>query len=240
MSLLTFQTNCLRLEVLPEAGTSIVSFAGRFRGKWVPLLRPTPDEAVTALNPSLMSSFTMAPWCNPVKDARFVFRDRLYSLRPTTAEGHAQHGDVRRRPWKVFRQSPAALACSIDSRDFPDFNFPFPLACKIQYELAANSLSVKMTLANVGDLAMPCGFGFHPYFNRSWGGKGDDDVQLQFKVSGVYPRSLEDPMITITPEPGFCHCDRYGRTRHRRLLWRLDRLGEDFLSLCARGSAGDR
>ncbi|MDD5093254.1 MAG: aldose 1-epimerase [Dehalococcoidia bacterium] len=203
MSTVTLETGSLRLEILPEAGASVVTFARRFGGVWLPLLRETPPEAIAALNPSLMASFTLLPWSNRIPEATFRFQGHHYPLRANTPEGYAIHGDVRRRPWKVIAKRPAAVTCEIDSRDFSDFNFPFPLTAQIHYELSETDFDTTLMLTNSGNTPMPAGFGFHPYFNRAFGAHGVDEAQLQLHVAGVYPPLPGGPMALVTREQDF-------------------------------------
>jgi len=203
MSIVSLQNEHLRLDILPEAGASIVNFSGRIHNAWVPLMRETPPEAVDSQNPSLMSSFTLAPWSNRLPDAQFIFKKKKYTLISNTPEGYAMHGDVRRRPWKTLRSEPTVFVCTIDSREFVDFNFPFPLTIEIRHELSANKLITSIQLTNVGPTEMPAGFGFHPYFNRRLRGFDGDEALLQLNVAGVYPPLPGGPMLPISPDQDF-------------------------------------
>lgn len=177
----------LSATIAPEAGASLVAFEMQRGDKRVPLMRPTPPDAVTRRESGQMASFVMLPWSNRITNARFMFEGRDYSLRANTPQGFAIHGDGRQRPWRIIAQRDDAITCALDSRDFPDYNFPFPLLAELQYSLSDAALNTTLTLTNVGDCAMPAGFGFHPYFNRGFGASDADEAQLQIKVGGVYP-----------------------------------------------------
>ena len=69
MALTTIENDHLKLEVLPEAGASIATLAARVRGRWVSILRPTPEEAIVARNSSLFACFALVPWSNRLADA---------------------------------------------------------------------------------------------------------------------------------------------------------------------------
>ena len=204
MPIITVQTDRLRLVVLPEAGASLVAFEGRFGDAWLPLMRPTPPEAVATLNPSPMASFTLVPWSNRIVDARFTFHGRVYQLRANTPQGWAIHGDGRHRRWRVVSSGADALTCRLDSRAFADYNFPFPLTADVRYALTDGRFDTTLTLTNAGETAMPAGFGFHPYFNRGFGAAAVDEVQLQIKLGGVYPPlpGLDASPITTPVLPG--------------------------------------
>lgn len=203
MTLTTLDNGSLRLSVLPEAGASVVALEARFDDVWRPLLRPTPAEAIATLNPSPMASFTLAPWQNRIPDARFRFAGVEHVLRANTPEGYAMHGDVRRRPWQVAQRSLDRLCCTFDARDHSDFNFPVPIAAAITYAIEANCCRTDLSLTNLGDIAMPMGFGFHPYFNRAFGAQGHDDAELRLTVAGVYPPLPGGPLGALAPSHDF-------------------------------------
>lgn len=183
-SLYTLQSDAWKLTVSPETGASVASLYVRAGPNWLPLLRETPPEAIEAKNPSKFASFILAPFSNRVRDARFSFKGRSYGLRPTSADGSTQHGDVRGRPWSVTQADARGLECRLDSRDFPDFNYPFPLTVSVRYDLEDDAFRTQLTLTNVGDAVMPAGLGLHPYFNRAL--SGADELQLRFRASGLY------------------------------------------------------
>jgi aldose 1-epimerase len=203
MTTLRLENGNLQLIIAPQTGASIVSLNLRREDEWLPLTRPTPSEAIAAGNPSLMASFTMAPWCNRLQDAQFFFQGDIIRLKPTTPEGYAQHGDVRKRPWQVVEQSPEAVTCTIDSRHFADFNFPFAMTAQISYRLHGDDFITEFTLDNVGERVMPAGFGFHPYFNRSFANRGHDEAQVQFCVAGLYPPMPSGAMLPVPIEQDF-------------------------------------
>ncbi|HEY3341283.1 MAG TPA: aldose 1-epimerase, partial [Anaerolineae bacterium] len=198
MSPFTLQTNRLRAVIVPEAGASIASLEGYIRGIWQPLMRPSPSPAIAQGDVSLLASFNLLPWSNRVAGAAFTFRGQRYALRANTPQGFAIHGDARERPWRVLNQMADSLTCALDSRDFKDFNFPFPFTARITYTLTDDSFDTSLTLANAGTSEMPAGFGFHPYFNRGFGAPSIDEVLVQFRANGVYPPL---PGMAAQPKP---------------------------------------
>jgi aldose 1-epimerase len=196
MPLATLESEALRLAVLPEAGASVVGLELRLGDAWVPVMRPTPPAAVASLNSSDMSSFVLAPYSNRLRDARFRFQGRDYPLRPNTADGHAIHGDVRKRPWKVRSLERERIALSFDSREFADVNFPFPFTVDLAYALAGESCETEIALRNAGEAAMPAGVGFHPYYPRTLLDPGEQ-VELEARVTGAYPELVP----TTGPRP---------------------------------------
>ena len=184
MTVLALENSRLRLEVAPEAGASIVSFSALRDGTARPILRPTPADAIAANNSSAMSCFALVPYSNRLRDARFDFRGRTFVLRANTADGHAIHGDVRKRPWRLVEETATRLAFAFDSRDFGDVNFPFAFTSSLAYELAGDTLALSLSVTDADASAMPAGLGFHPYFRRALD-RADDGVELRFAASGI-------------------------------------------------------
>ena len=210
MNIVTLENDVWKLEVVPEIGASIYGLSAKLEGIWQPIMRPTTPETLVTKKSSACSSFTLAPFSNRIKDAKFKFRGREYQLRATTPDGGTQHGDVRNRPWRV-QQVTNQLECDFDSRDFADFNFPFAFTMRVTYSLDGADFVTELELENVGPEVMPAGFGIHPYFVRSLPGLGDlpnsGDAVLQFAAkkyyetdSGFIPTA---PAVQVTPELDF-------------------------------------
>jgi aldose 1-epimerase len=204
MNLITLENDVWRLEIVPEVGASIYNLSTKLDGVWQPIMRPTTPEALATKKSSACSSFTLAPFSNRIKDAKFKFHGREYQLRSTTPDGGTQHGDVRNRPWHV-NQIGQTLECSFDSRDFADFNFPFAFTMRITYSLEGSDFLIMLELENVGPEVMPAGFGIHPYFVRSLPGSGD--AVLQFAAKKYYETDSSfiptAPAVEVTPELDF-------------------------------------
>ncbi len=172
-----------KLEIAPNLGASIKSLSAKQGSSLEAVMRVTPDAALAENSASPFSSFTLAPFSNRIRDAKFVFENQEYQLKATAKGGSTQHGDVRNRAWSVTRGE-NSLECSIDSRDVADFNFPFPIRMKVIYALKDNIFETQLELENVGQQKMLAGFGLHPYFVRKL--LGSNDVQLQFDAAGLY------------------------------------------------------
>jgi len=114
-----------------------------------------------------------------------------------------QHGDVRRRPWQLVGASAASATLNFDSRQFGDFNFPFPFTAQIQYTLEGATFRTHFQMQNVGAEAMPAGFGFHPYFPRTLNA-ADEAVEIQAQVTGIYPELIPtSAAVPVPPEIDF-------------------------------------
>lgn len=203
MSPTTIANDTLELAVVPEAGASIAGLAARVRGARVPILRPTPDDAIASLNSSLFACFALVPWSNRLADARFSFAGRTHQLRANTPEGYAIHGDVRKRPWHVTAHTATSLELAFASRDFADVNFPFPFEVLLRYALDGATFAATIALTSRADEPMPAGMGFHPYYRRAL---LDDTEQVELRATA--PRAYRElvpvhPAVPIAADQDF-------------------------------------
>jgi aldose 1-epimerase len=192
----------VNLTLAPKIGGSFLNFSANIDGERLDIMRTTPHEPKTS---SDTASFLMAPYPNRIRDGKFQFQGREYSLK--FPEKHSIHGDVRNRPWnvEVCRSQGATLA--FRSWDFPDINYPFPFSMMQTFGISNSALLVSCTIKNEGTSAMPAGCGYHPYFNRALGGKMET-VQLRFNTQGAYPYTGETPLpegmaVPLTPAQDF-------------------------------------
>ncbi len=181
MDLITLENFHWKVVLVPGAGASVANCFIKHQNAWKPLMRRTLEDVVQKGNPSNYSSFTMAPFSNRLKDARFNFEGQTYQLR-ANADGNTQHGDVRSRAWEVMATDKTMLEARINSKDFPEFNFPFPFVMVVLYILEDETFTTHLRLTNTGSSPMPAGFGIHPYFNRFIG----EEVKLQFSAQDYY------------------------------------------------------
>ncbi len=196
MPVCTLENDRLRCEIDPEAGASIVGLSLRLDDAWVPVLRPTPDEAVRTGNSSEMGSFVLLPYSNRIGGARFSFEGCVWELRPNTPEGHTIHGDVRKRPWQIENAGPTRLDLRFASRDFDDINFPFPFDARLTYRIDGSDFRIECALENVGSTRMPAGMGHHPYFCRTL-----RDPTEQVEVQAAFTREYSGLVPTVPAGP---------------------------------------
>jgi aldose 1-epimerase len=230
MKLVTLENSVWKLEVAPDVGASVFGLSAMLNGVWQPIMRPTTPESLAEKKSSACSSFTLAPFSNRIKDAKFKFHGHEYQLRATTADGGTQHGDVRNRPWRVEKLG-NMLECFFDSPDFTDFNFPFAFTMRVTYSLDGLDFLTTLELENVGPEVMPAGFGIHPYFVRRLPGSGD--AVLQFAAKKYYESDSSfiptAPGVQVTPDLDFSSPRELGSTQlnhcfttwdgHAKLSW---------------------
>lgn len=192
MHALSLATGLLRVSIAPELGAGIADFSIKGpTGYFYPLMRrAAPGET----NASLLGSFVMAPWANRISGAKFAWNGREHGLNPNTADAMAQHGDVRKRPWRVTEHTPSSATMEIDSRACaPDAQFNWPWACvcrqRVSVEFESDrtgALVIELSVENADREAFPVGCGLHPYFmRRLWDDR--DLIEVQAECQGRYP-----------------------------------------------------
>jgi aldose 1-epimerase len=150
------------------------------------------------------SSFVMIPYSNRIEHGRFTFGGRHYQL--ANGERHASHGDVRTRPWVVEAVSGQDIRCVFDARQHEGVNWPWPFAAELTYALDDLLLTSTITIWNRAESPMPVGTGWHPYYSR-WLTRPGEPVQVQFKVTGVYPDANDNRIPSGPPQPLAPHQD---------------------------------
>ena len=163
-----------RVLLAPQVGGAIAAFydlpddgGGGGTRHW---LRPASAEALAACNPLGMASFPLLPYCNRLRDARFVFDGREVDL---SADGnafdHALHGHAWRRPWRVGSVSPTMVELHLNHEpgNEPARHWPYRYEATQRFELDDSGLSVTMSIRNLADQPMPFGMGHHPYYPRT-------------------------------------------------------------------------
>ena len=186
----------LRVEVLPQLGASVSSLTFQNGDQVCQMMRPAPSNTS---NPS-DTNFLLAPYSNRIRDGAFSFRGKNYQL--ANSKSHAIHGDLRSRKFDVVGQTQTMVLLQFDSKSVDDFNFPFSLRYRVQYELSAHKLRCVLHITNTDNKIAPVGGGFHPYFPRSLQeNKGEEDAQLQFDARRIYLYQQEplpdDPPVSI-------------------------------------------
>jgi aldose 1-epimerase len=161
-----------RALLAPHIGGAIAAFYDLAeRDARIHWLRPASPEALAARNPLGMASFPLLPYCNRLRDARFVFNGETVDLsRDGNAFDHALHGHAWRRPWTVVKTTASAVELSLrhEPGEEPAHHWPYAYEATQRIELTdAGDLQVTLTIHNLADKPMPFGMGHHPYYPRT-------------------------------------------------------------------------
>jgi aldose 1-epimerase len=183
----------LSLGLVPAIGGSVAYF--RLRG--IDLMRPLSAANATAGNVLGVAMFPMVPYANRIAGNAFAFGGRSWGFSGNNPpERFNVHGTGWHSAWHAERQGSAVLL-SLDHLA-PDEAYSY--AAMQLFTLTGEKLRVKMTLTNRGSVAMPFGFGLHPWFDR------DPDVTLQFTSRHFFmegPEGVATERLATPPELDF-------------------------------------
>jgi aldose 1-epimerase len=183
----------LALGLVPAIGGSVAYF--RYRA--VDLMRPLSGSNLTAANVLGAAMFPMVPYANRIVGNAFDFGGRTWQFEANNPpERFNVHGTGWHEPWTSERVDHGALL----SLDHIAPNEPYSFHATQHFTLAADGIRVTMGLTNRGAVAMPFGFGLHPWFDR------DGDVELQFAASHFFmegPEGVVTERLATPPELDF-------------------------------------
>jgi len=163
---LELRAGAARVVLAPEVGGAIVAY--EWNGK--PMLRPTPSDALAAGDVQRFGSYPLLPFSNRIAGATLRWQGNTYSLLRYIPEvPHAIHGNGWRRAWSVLEREPARATLELvhDAADERALEWPFPYRAQQRFDLADDTLTMTLVIANIGDAPFPFGLGWHPYFPRS-------------------------------------------------------------------------
>lgn len=105
----------------------------------------------------------LAPWPNRIRDGKYTFAGRTFTLPLNDKQGpNAIHGFLRSRTWDVDHdESVARFRTRIHPDDHP--GYPFDIEVGVAYALDARGLTCAFVARNCGDAPAPFAVGFHPY-----------------------------------------------------------------------------
>ena len=216
--LYTITNDTWQVGILPETGASVAFGRIRRSDTYVDVMRPTIESDYG--NASLCASFIMLPWANRLRDARFQFRGVEYQLEPTSADGTAIHGTVRKLAWRVVSADDTHVRLVFDSALQEKINYPFEFSAEAEYRLDGCDFIMQVTLKNEDKQPIPAGFGHHPYFLIA-PESPDNRVMLEIPCDQQYMLHHElptEPPHPITPSADYRSLKALDYNTHDDLL----------------------
>ena len=127
-------------------------------------------------------SCKLSPFACRIKDARYAYEGKPYSIEKFLLNGSAIHGLLYDVPFKIIHQLADENSATLTieySYTGTDKGYPFKYDCAVTYQLKTNNELVISTLVtNKDEAAIPMQDGWHPYF--TFGGK-IDELLLEFQ-----------------------------------------------------------
>lgn len=158
MTAIELRNGDLSLRVSTRGG-SILGFWWRRGDEKVPLLRAAPGDDADALS---SGCYPLVPFGNRVKGNRFSFEGRDYALTANTDwDSHYLHGEGWTSEWSVAELGDAELELTFEH---VGGNTPYHYKASQQFSLTDTGLEIRLAVTNLGEVALPFGLGWHPYF----------------------------------------------------------------------------
>jgi aldose 1-epimerase len=158
------QSGDLLLELWPSIGGCVAGFSWQRGGRQIELMRSATPRALPERDGRELASFPLFPFSNRVKDGRFSFQGRSVELARNTPPDHPIHGHVWQRPSTLA--SATATTAELVCR-YPGADWPWAYTAFQRFSLSPDALTVELELRNDSNSPMPCGFGMHPYYDRT-------------------------------------------------------------------------
>jgi aldose 1-epimerase len=120
------------------------------------------DPYVREDEPHRFRGVVLAPWPNRIRDGRYTFNGREFTLRKNeNNRGNALHGLVFDVDWGIqTRESNSvSLATLVHAND----GYPTDLEVIVRYTLSGEGLECKVDSKNIGKQSAPYGVSIHPY-----------------------------------------------------------------------------
>jgi aldose 1-epimerase len=196
--LIGLASGTMRVLVAPHVGGSLAAYYELAAAGPVHWLRPATQAALDERDPLRMASFPLLPYCNRIRDARFVFAGRTVDL---AGDGnrfaHALHGHAWRRAWRVGARTASSVELHFEHVPDPQApgDWPFRYRALQRIELAGDTLQVSLSAHNLAEQPMPFGMGHHPYYPRT------EHTRVHAQVQGMWHADGEVLPTHLGPHP---------------------------------------
>lgn len=195
--MLTLVDGSARCELYPNIGGSIGSWS--IDGQ--DMLRRADCRAIADRDPLGMASFPLVPYSNRIGNSQFAWQGETIRLRSNFApESHALHGVGWRRAWHVDNINSSAATLTMVHAG--DADWPWPFRAEQRLTLTADRLHLRLTVDNLADIAVPGGFGHHPYFDA-------DGATLVFASGRMWTNGDDNlPASCVAPDGRYDFAER--------------------------------
>lgn len=125
-------------------------------------LRPLPkNKKLEAFD---LGNTILIPWAGRISGGGFSFNGVWYPLKPNLSWIELPiHGDGFMHEWIVKKVTATSLLLSMESTMLT----PYHYNATAEYSLTKEGFLLKIIVTHLGDIAMPYGVGYHPWFART-------------------------------------------------------------------------
>ncbi len=173
--LLRLSADALELGLSPSIGGVISDFTLTAEGGRTPILRQSHSSLEKAVD---AACFPLVPFVNRIRGGCFDFRGRQVRLAPNMAgDPSPLHGQGWTSAWEIEQSSASSATLAFDHQAG---EWPWAYRAVQELRLDGEALQLRLICTNESREPMPCGLGFHPYFNCG------PDTRIQTEVDQVW------------------------------------------------------
>lgn len=191
MQALGLRAGALELDLRPDLGGAISGFRLLTPSGPFDLMRPlsVPDGAAPdALH---AGCFPMVPFANCIRDNRFGFEGRSYTVPANMAGSRLNfHGSGWQTAWKAVAHSGSTALLTLSDGQVGDV---YAYSAMQAFALTGSDLTLAMSVTNRSGRPMPFSFGQHPWFPRH--GRAD----IRFDAEAVWRADAEGLAVSLDP-----------------------------------------
>ena len=168
--------------ILPGFGFNCYRFTATVAGKPYEVLYSEPGFDEDQGMPSHNGVPVLFPFPNRIRQGRYTFGGKDYTLPAGDPLGNAIHGMVIERPWKVTGRGDeerggqwveGTFHAGSDAPELLEL-WPADFRISLRYTLRGNELACRVRVQNPDDKPLPFGFGTHPYFRLPLNEESDE------------------------------------------------------------------
>jgi aldose 1-epimerase len=162
------------------------------------------------------------PFPGRLSGTTFTWNNRDYALQSDDGMGHAIHGFVLDRAWRVVDQQASEVTGEFQvSLDAPELEAQWPsdFLIRCRYSLQSTGLQASYHVENMGDESLPCGLGTHTYFRIPSNAAAAKNCLLQFSAKTHWQL---DNMLTVGDGAEQRTNERYEQFRDGLAISKLD------------------
>lgn len=195
--------------IAPSIGSNVFRFEKTINDSLVKVIAAPPSLPVLRKLPTRWGAGVLFPYPGSVSGDSFKFQGEEIHLLPDLAAGHAMHGIVRRKAWRIvdLGADPVRGAWTTTSLDTTEDGispqeWPYPFEISLTIQLLLGNLRTTVLIRNTGEKPMPFGLGFHPYFPTPLGPKGDmESCEVQIPAGYRWTNPAVQPVIAAAVAP---------------------------------------
>lgn len=213
MEELFFKGNQLKVD--PLNGAAITHWSCLKKNQVIALID---NKAFNSFESSLLF-----PFPNRLAEGKYSFENTSYQF-PLNDFGrpNALHGLIHNKEFRLVDKQEDLLQFAYEYAGNAPY-YPFPFRLEITYLIKENELELNITIKNLGFGKMPCGFGWHPYFDISI-----SERPCWLKLPSVNKIEVDQNLIPIGKEEEDLEFKNFQSVEEKKLdnCYRLERIAE--------------